>query len=72
MSRIVAIGSSLELAGYGLAGVAVEEADEPDAAQRAWAGLDADVGLVLLTPDAALALSDRAARPDLLSVVLPR
>lgn len=71
MSRVVAIGSSLELAGYALAGVAVEEADEPVAARRAWDGLGNDVGLVLLTPGAALALSDRSSRPDLLCVVLP-
>jgi vacuolar-type H+-ATPase subunit F/Vma7 len=71
MTRIVAIGSELELAGYALAGVGVEEADGPEAAQRAWAELGDDVGLVLLTAEAARALADRAARRDLLCVVLP-
>jgi vacuolar-type H+-ATPase subunit F/Vma7 len=71
VSRVVAIGSSLELAGYALAGVEVEEAEEPDAARRAWASLGDDVGLVLLTSAAALALPVRAGRPGLLCVVLP-
>jgi vacuolar-type H+-ATPase subunit F/Vma7 len=71
MSRVVAIGSELTLAGYGLAGVEVMAADNSAAVQRAWAGLGDDVGLVLLTADAALAVSDKASRPDLLSVVLP-
>jgi vacuolar-type H+-ATPase subunit F/Vma7 len=71
MSRIVAIGAELELAGYVLAGVRLEEAEEPEAAQQAWTGLGDDVGLVLLTPAAAAAVPDRAARPDLLCVVLP-
>ncbi len=71
MSRVVAIGSSLDLAGYALAGVAALEADDPDAARQAWAGLGDGVGLVLLTPVAALAVPDRSGRPDLLCVVLP-
>lgn len=71
MSRVVAIGSDLELAGYALAGVEVAAADDPDAVRRAWAGLGRDVGLVLLTRDAATAVPDRADRPDLLCVVLP-
>jgi hypothetical protein len=72
VSRVVGIGSELELAGYALTGVEVETADEPGAAGRAWAELDADVGLVLLTADAAAALPDRGDRPDVLYVVLPR
>jgi vacuolar-type H+-ATPase subunit F/Vma7 len=71
VSRVVAIGSGLELAGYALAGVEVAEADDSEAVRRAWESLDEDVSLLLLTRDAAAALPDRTSRPDLLSVELP-
>ena len=71
MSRVVAIGSDLELAGYALAGVEVTAADDPDAVRRAWAGIGRDVGLVLLTRNAAAAVPDPPDRADLLCVVLP-
>ena len=70
MSRVVAIGSDLELAGYALAGVEVASADDSDAVRRAWAGIGRDVGLVLLTRDAATAVPEQPDRPDLLCVVL--
>ena len=72
MSRIVAIGSELALAGYALAGVDVLEADEPDDVRQAWDDLGADTGLVLLTHEARRALPDELDRTDLLHVVLPR
>jgi vacuolar-type H+-ATPase subunit F/Vma7 len=71
MSRVVAIGSELQLAGYALAGVEVAAAEDAAAARRAWSGLGTDVGLVLLTPGAAASLPDRVGRAGLLCVVLP-
>ncbi len=71
MSRVVAIGSSTELAGYALAGVEVVAAIGPDAVRTAWAELDPDVALVLLTPDARRELPDRLERTDVLWTVLP-
>jgi vacuolar-type H+-ATPase subunit F/Vma7 len=71
MSRIVAIGDELELAGYALAGVEVVPAHGPEAIQGAWNRLGSDVGLVLVTAEAVRGLPDLAGRPDLLYVVLP-
>jgi vacuolar-type H+-ATPase subunit F/Vma7 len=56
MSRVVAIGASEALLGYGLVGVEVVAASDPDAVRLAWAGLDAKVGFVLLTVEAKHAL----------------
>jgi len=70
MSRVVAIGSSLELVGWALAGVEVLDAVHPEDVRRAWAGLDSEVGLVVLTPAARAALPARLEGP-LLSAVLP-
>jgi vacuolar-type H+-ATPase subunit F/Vma7 len=71
MSRIVAIGEELKLAGYALAGVEVVAADGPEAIQAAWNRLGTDVGLVLVTAEAACGLPELAGRPDLLYVALP-
>ena len=71
MSRVVAIGSEAELAGYALAGVEVVSATDPQAVRRAWAGLENDVRLVLLTTDARHELPERLDRVDVLWAVLP-
>jgi len=56
--RIAAIGEDARIAGLALAGVTTVTAEGLDAVRRAWAGLAADVALVLLTPAAATALDD--------------
>jgi vacuolar-type H+-ATPase subunit F/Vma7 len=56
MSRAVAIGEAVRVAGYALAGVEVRPAESPGAALNAWRTLDLDTQLVLLTPAAAAAL----------------
>ena len=61
MSRIAAIGASELVDGYGLAGVEVLPAPDAAAARRAWASLEGDVGLVLLTPAAEAALGPELA-----------
>lgn len=71
MSSIVAIGDRLKLAGYALAGVAVEHATDPQQVREAWLGIESDVELVLLTPEARQALPDPLERRDLLVTVLP-
>jgi vacuolar-type H+-ATPase subunit F/Vma7 len=72
MSRVAAIGSASGVAGFALAGVEVHEADTPEAAHDAWNELGEDVGLVVLTPQAAVDLEQRLPeREDLLWVTLP-
>lgn len=72
MGAVVAIGGGDTLDGFALAGVAVVRADSPAAVGRAWTELDDGVALVILSPDAAVALDDRLAeRPDVLTVVTP-
>lgn len=56
--RIAAIGEDARIAGLALAGVTTMTAEGVAAVRRAWAGLAADVALVLLTPGAAAALDD--------------
>lgn len=71
MSRVVAIGDALELAGYALAGVDVVAATDAEAVRGAWAELEDDVRLVLLTTDARRELPDRLDRAAVLWAVLP-
>ena len=65
MSKIVAIGAPLQLLGWTLTGVELIEAVHPDEVRRAWNGLDAEVGLVVLTPEAREALPARLESPPL-------
>lgn len=72
MRRVAAIGEGAVLAGYGLAGVDVVPAEDAAAVLRAWAALEADVGLLLLTPAAEAALaSELAERDELVWAVVP-
>lgn len=72
MSRIVAIGESRLLDGYGLAAVDVRAAEDAATARRAWAELEADVGLLILTPSAERALAaELAGEPELVWAVVP-
>lgn len=72
MRRVAAIGEASALAGYALAGVEVLPAEDATGVVRAWAALDEDVGLLLLTRAAEAALSSRLAEADdLLWAVVP-
>lgn len=71
MTRIVAIGGALELAGYALAGVDVVGTDDPDAVRRAWSDVAEDASLVLLTADARAALPERLDAGSRLWAVIP-
>ncbi len=73
MSTVVAIGEEQRLRGFALAGVGVIAAADETAARAAWEALDAEVGLVILTPAAAQGLRhELASAPRRLWVELPR
>jgi vacuolar-type H+-ATPase subunit F/Vma7 len=57
MSGVVVIGAPARVRGYAMTGVDVIAAEEPAAVVAAWHGRPADTGLVILTADAARALS---------------
>jgi vacuolar-type H+-ATPase subunit F/Vma7 len=72
MSTVVAIGEEQRVRGFALAGVDVRTTADADSARAAWEALDADVGLVILTPAAAAALRPAlASAPRRLCVELP-
>jgi vacuolar-type H+-ATPase subunit F/Vma7 len=56
VSRIAAIGEERRVRGFALAGVRVLSAADETAVRAAWEALDADIGLVILTPAAAQGL----------------
>ncbi len=73
MSRAVAIGEEVLVAGYALAGVDVRAAQDADAVRDAWERLPADVACLILTPAARAALGARLEdRADLVWAVIPR
>jgi vacuolar-type H+-ATPase subunit F/Vma7 len=71
VSSIVAIGDRNQLAGYGLAGVDVKHATDPDEVREAWHGIGSDVELVLITFEASQVLPDPLGRRDMLVTILP-
>ena len=71
MSRVVAIGKAVELAGYALVGVEVVDAPEPALVRRAWADAAGEASLVLLTTEARSALPDRLEARGFLWTVVP-
>jgi vacuolar-type H+-ATPase subunit F/Vma7 len=72
MSRVVAIGNELRLAGYALAGAEVRHAASPAETLAAWESLAEDAGVLVLTPEAFAALERRLAeRAELVWAVLP-
>jgi hypothetical protein len=69
---VVAIGVDPRLDGFALVGVRLIPARTGDEIESAWAGLGDDVGLVVLSAEAARTLEPVLAdRDDLLTVVLP-
>ncbi|RSM85153.1 hypothetical protein DMH04_17780 [Kibdelosporangium aridum] len=69
MGSLVAIGESVRVRGFGLAGVIVMAAEDPAAVREAWRAVPDDAEVVILTPAAAAALADRPETP--LTAVLP-
>ena len=60
--RVAAVGAETAVRGYGLAGVLVYAATDPDGVRAAWQALPDDVALVIVTRAAADALADAALR----------
>ena len=72
MTGVAAIGRPSEVAGFALAGVLVRAARTEAEARAEWESLPDDVGVVILTEDAARALEEERARPrSPLTVVMP-
>ncbi len=69
MSRIVALGADVVVAGFGLAGVLVVPAEGADEVRAAWRALPADVDLVILTPEAAEVLPEPEPDGPLVAVI---
>jgi len=57
-STVAAIGARVRVRGFALAGARVLAAEQPDEVRDAWRSLPEEVGLVLLTPEAAQVLAD--------------
>jgi vacuolar-type H+-ATPase subunit F/Vma7 len=70
MARVAALGARSRVEGFGLAGALVLDAEDAAAVRAAWDALDADVAVVVLTPEAAEVLGD-AATSGPLTVVMP-
>ena len=72
MSTVVALGADDRMDGFALAGASVIAASTDDEIRAAWDRLASDVGLVILSADAARilepVLDDRS---DVLTAVLP-
>jgi vacuolar-type H+-ATPase subunit F/Vma7 len=68
--RIAALGEWALVRGFALAGVQTVASENAEAVREAWAALDRDVAVVILTPMAADALAESAHHGPL-TVVLP-
>ena len=72
MSTVVALGADDALDGFALVGVSVVPAATDDEVRETWQHLGTDVGLVILSGDAARCLEPELdKRPDVLTVVMP-
>lgn len=69
--RVAAVGTDLDIAGFGLAGVLLCPAPTAAAARAAWAALPEDIAVVILTEDAGAALDGVRSENGPLTVVLP-
>jgi vacuolar-type H+-ATPase subunit F/Vma7 len=63
MASVAVIGDEATVRAFGLVGVIVRPAGDPDAVRSAWAALPGDVALVLLTEAAAGALGSAVTEP---------
>ena len=69
--RVAALGAQVRVQGFALAGATVVAADDADSVRSGWHGLPGDVSVVILTPEAADALSGVLPDPRRLTVVMP-
>ncbi|MGZ4653921.1 hypothetical protein [Oryzihumus sp.] len=59
MGSVVALGAFSRVGGFAPAGARVLAAETPGQVEAAWAGLDPEVAVVILTPEAAQVLGSR-------------
>ena len=72
MTTVLALGDGHELDGFVLAGARVRRTSDPEEVRAAWRELGEDVGLVILSAEAAELLEEELDdRPDVLTAVLP-
>jgi vacuolar-type H+-ATPase subunit F/Vma7 len=72
MTRVIAIGEDIHMAGYALAGVEAMPASTVAEAQAAWCNLPEDTTVLLLDPDAHRALAEQLDEgTDIVWAVLP-
>lgn len=69
--RVAVIGERIRVAGFGLAGALVRDAEDPSAVRDAWRALPEDVAVVVLTPAAAEVLGQELAQEWPVTVVMP-
>jgi len=67
---VAVIGEQAQVQGYALAGAVVLAADGADAVHRAWASLDDQMALVILTKNAAAHLAEELAADWPLTAVI--
>lgn len=72
MGSVIAVGSSVQVGGWALAGVDVRPAETPKQAISVWDDLPGDVGLLIVTAEVAEATAGRPTPPGALTVVVPR
>jgi vacuolar-type H+-ATPase subunit F/Vma7 len=72
MARVIALGSGHAIEGFAFAGATVVQAKTDDEVVHAWNSLGDDVGLVILSQEAADTLDTHLRdRPDVLTTVVP-
>ncbi len=71
MGAVAVIGEPGLVSGYALAGAVVMTAADDEAVRHAWAALDHDTKLVILTPAAARALTEQQLSGMPITVVMP-
>jgi len=72
LGRVVVLGEAARVEGFALGGATVITAEDRDAVLHAWATLDDQVAVVVLTTNASTALDGEPAPHDqILTVVMP-
>jgi len=71
MGLLVVLGEAARVGNFALGGATVIPAEDPEAVRRSWQALPDEVGVVVLTEQAAAALGDVAERDRVLRVVMP-
>lgn len=64
MSRVAVIGAETAIQGFGLVGALMLVATDPDEVRAAWRSVPPDVGVVILTHDAAASIGPVALDRD--------